>query len=108
MDLHNVTAAKEGRTTKILVHNNSVVNVRVGSENMQDRKWVIVQNQSNANIAFSFLSADGSTPSVAQVVKQGIRIAPGNIESFPLSENVDLFACSVNGTGDALSVSELA
>ena len=108
MDLHNATAAKVGLTGRLLLHSTSITTIQIGSSNLQDRKWVIIQNQSNANLAFSFLVSDLTTPTVAHIVKQGVRLRPGDIVSFPLSENVTLYGCSVSGTGNAISLSELA
>ncbi len=93
------------------VGNSSVTAVRVGSENLSERKWLYIMNAAggtNIKIFIGSQSAVGVALTTSSLPKYGFKIEQGDAIWLPVNENITIYAMSSAGEGKRLRVAELA
>ena len=110
MDIHTPTAFVTMINGTVAVNSTTATAVRVGSTNLRDRKWLVIQSAvaGTTKVFVGAESTEGTTITKAILAKSGIKIADGHILWLPVSDTITVYAISSTGAGKRLRVAELA
>lgn len=87
---------------RIMIGSTSATALRVGSSNLESRKWLLVQNASNQPIFLGSEYLSGTTPTTItaeRLGKVGTKIAEGDMMWFPIADTLTLYARTNSGNG---------
>ena len=84
--------------------------VRVGSSNLENRKWLLIQVAAagTTKIFIGSKSSIGTDITAPLLAKYGIKLKDGQLLWLPVSEAITIYAVSNTGAGKRLRVSEFA
>lgn len=94
----------------VSISSTALTAVRVGSSNLEGRKWLMIQAAvgGTTKVFIGSQSAVGTDLTVSQLAKRGVKIKDGQVMWLPVSDNITVYACSSTGAGKRLRVAELA
>ena len=110
MDIHGSTAHTSMLGKRVLL-SSAATALRVGTANLPERKWLIVQNASAVPIYVGAETAQGTAFTAAKLAKEGLKIGKGDIVWFPVSDKITVYArIHTDGTSSSgfARVAELA
>ena len=86
--------------------------VRIGSSNLEGRKYLFFMNASNVPIFYGskYLNSDGIPTDITAALlgKWGQKLATGDAVWLPVNDNITIYARANSGAGKRLRVMELA
>lgn len=97
-------------TGQVLINSTTLTAVRVGSTNLESRKWLMIQAAVGGTIKvfIGSSSAVGTDITKAELAKQGIKIKDGQVFWLPVTEQITIYAICSSGAGKKLRIAELA
>ena len=97
-------------TGNVDVNTTTVTAVRVGSTNLRNRKWLVIQAApgGTTKIFVGAESVEGTTVTAAILAKTGLKMGDGDVLWLPVGDNITVYAMSSAGAGKRLRVAELA
>lgn len=110
MDLFSTTAFVRMLNGRKLIGSTSATALCVGSSNLEERKWLWIQNASNQPIFIGSQYLDGTTPTTItaeRLGKLGIKMAQGDALWLPVSDRITVYARTNSGNG-LVRIMELA
>ncbi len=90
----------------VTINTTSLTAVKVGSENLHGRKWLVIQVAVGGTTKVFIGSSTDITRD--QLAKRGMKAADGDILWLPVSDNITVYAISSTGAGKRLRVTELS
>lgn len=110
MDIHVPTAYVTMINGTVAVNATTATAVRVGSTNLRERKWLVIQSAvgGTTKVFVGAESTEGTTITAAVLAKAGIKIADGDVLWLPVNEDITVYAISSTGAGKRLRIAELA
>ena len=94
----------------VAINSTTVTAVRVGSTNLRDRKWLLIQVAvgGTTKVFVGSESAEGTTITAAALAKSGHKLADGDSIWLPVGDRLTVYAMSSEGAGKRLRVAELS
>lgn len=92
------------------VNSSTLTAVRVGDDNLEGRKWLMIQAAcgGTTKIFVGSSSALGTALTASELAKRGIKIKDGATLWLPVTAEITVYAISSTGAGKRLRVAELA
>jgi hypothetical protein len=94
---------------RVSVNSTTATALYVGSDNMRDRKWLVIQSAvaGTTKLFVGSSSAIGTTITKAELAKNGIKMSDGDVLWLPVSDNITVYAISSTGSGKPVRIAEL-
>jgi len=94
----------------VAVNSTTATAVRVGSDNLRGRKWLVIQSAvaGTTKVFIGSESAEGTTITAAILAKAGIKIGDGQVLWLPVGDRITVYAISSTGGAKRLRVTEIS
>lgn len=90
------------------LNNSTTTALRVGSSNLEGRKWLLVINSDVDNIYVGSESAIGTVLTAAEIQERGIMLKNGDSMWMPVGDNITVYAVTRTEGGKRVRIAELA
>ena len=108
MDIHASVARVAMLTAYVDCGVTNLVELKVGTDALVERKWLWIMNASNVPVFIGSQTALGTAVTMATLGRTGIKINVGDGLWLPVSDKITIYARANTGEGKRLRIAEFS